>query len=374
MISEQERLVRIKLNSFSYLKTDWILKLIELYGSAGEILKKTPEDISNDGGISLSTAKRFLDEVNRIDPEKEIQLALKIGAKILVPEDLEFPELLKKIYDVPLVLYVKGEISSQAIPIAIVGTRKPTTYGRKIAFKISSDIAKTGMVVVSGLARGIDTESHAAVLKVKGKTWAVLGTGLNKCYPWENRKLADKIVETGGALISEFPLNTGPMPVHFPRRNRIISGLSYSTIVVEGRHNSGALITARMALEQGREIFAVPGPVDSEMSDGPNKLIKDGAMPLLNSFDVVSSLPSKVLFGIDMNAFEKHSKEPPRKPENLSQEAVEVLKFIEDSKDGVLIDEIVAKFNMEIPRVASFLFELETNNLISSSSGKYKIQ
>ncbi|MBI4657200.1 MAG: DNA-protecting protein DprA [Elusimicrobia bacterium] len=374
VIQEREKLAKIKLNAFPYLRTDWIARLADLYGGAAEILKKSPGDISKDGAVSIETARRFLEAAGKMDPEKEIKEVSKNGGRILTSQDPDFPELLKAIYDPPLVLYVRGDIRPKAPAVALVGTRRPTNYGKKTADEISSALASAGLVIVSGLARGIDTECHLAAVKAGGITWAVLGTGIDVCYPWENKKLAERIIETGGALISEYSLGTRPLPAHFPRRNRIISGLSYSTVVIEGGFNSGALITAKTALEQGRELLAVPGPIDSQMSLGPNKLIRDGAMPVLDSSDVVSTLPAEVVFGLKIKKSKrKICEEGLKEIKNLSDESKKVLEFVKNSENGASIDEIAGKFDWPIHKVVSAVFELETTNIAHSSENKVKL-
>ena len=202
----------------------------------------------------------------------------------------DFPELLRSIPDTPEELHVRGRIESRDA-LAVVGSRRPTPYGRRMARTLAKGCAKAGIVVVSGLARGVDTEAHQAALEAGGATWAVLGSGLERIYPGENVKLAERIVSSGGALLSEFPPDAPPLRENFPRRNRIISGLSWGVIVVEGNMRSGALITARCALVQGREVFAVPGPADSEMSEGPLELIRQGAVLVRDIDDVLAELP-----------------------------------------------------------------------------------
>ncbi|MBI5245124.1 MAG: DNA-protecting protein DprA [Elusimicrobia bacterium] len=206
--------------------------------------------------------------------------------------DEDYPELLRSIPDPPHMLHVRGRLKPGADALAIVGSRRPTPYGRRMARSLARECAQAGLVVVSGLARGIDTEAHEAALDAGGVTWAVLGSGLGRIYPKENEELAERVAQSGGAVLSEFPQDTGPLACHFPRRNRIISGLSWGVIVVEGDLKSGALITARCALSQGREVFAVPGPADSAMSEGPLDLIRQGAAMICRLEDALCELPS----------------------------------------------------------------------------------
>ena len=208
-------------------------------------------------------------------------------------ENDEYPEQLKNIYDPPLKLYVLGnkKILKQK-GIAIVGTRKATEYGKKVAFQFSNQLSKKGINIISGLAVGIDTYAHMGVLRPKciGKTIAVLGSGLDEIYPKENIELAKQIIKSGGCIISEYPIGTKPAKLNFPQRNRIISGLSEGVLVVEASEKSGALITADFALEQGREVFAVPGNILSNVSVGTNNLIKQGAKLVDNYMDIFNEI------------------------------------------------------------------------------------
>ena len=378
---DEEKLARVRINSFSCLRSDWALRLMELYGGAREILSKTPAELSSDGGIGLETAERFVRETKAFDPAKELELVLKSGARALTVLDPEYPELLKDIYDPPLVLYVKGVFAAAAPAAGVVGTRKATSYGLRTAARLAGELCEAGVTVVSGLARGIDTAAHQASLKAGGVTWAVIGTGLNTCYPRENTRLAAEIVEKGGAIFSEFPMGAGVLPVNFPRRNRVISGLSRAVVVVEGDFKSGALITARAALEQGREVLAVPGQVDCSVARGPNYLIKNGAAPVEDALDIISSFPPEALFGLKTSALSK--------PEGsggaailktLSEDANAVWAAVKDSSDGLCADEVVLKLSMagkkgasgwSVQRAGAALFELEASELIALKNGKY---
>ncbi|HAH31126.1 MAG TPA: DNA-protecting protein DprA [Elusimicrobia bacterium] len=379
--TDEEKLARIKINAFSCLRSDWALRLIAFYGGAREILSKTPAEISSDGGLSLETAERFVRETKVFDPAKELELVLKAGARALTALDPEYPELLKDIYDPPLVLYVKGQFSTAAPAAGVVGTRKATNYGLRIASRLACELCGAGVTVVSGLARGIDTAAHEAALKAGGVTWAVIGTGLNICYPRENTRLASKIIEKGGAIFSEFPMGAGALPVSFPRRNRVISGLSRAVVVVEGDFKSGALITARAALEQGREVLAVPGQVDCPVSRGPNYLIKNGAAPAEDALDIISSFPPEALFGLKTSALLKPAGDGGAGVlKTLSEDANAVWVVVKDSPDGLCADEVVLKLSMaglpgasawSVQRAGAALFELETSELITLKAGKY---
>lgn len=217
--------------------------------------------------------------------------------RVLSGDDPEIPGLLRSIDDRPTTLFMRGRLDSSRPAIAVVGSRRPTEYGRRTARRIAGEAARAGVVVVSGLARGIDAEAHRAALAAGGVTWAVLGSGLDRIYPPEHADLAEEIVSAGGALISEFALGCPPRRENFPRRNRIVSGLCWGAVVVEGARRSGSLITARTAAEQGRAVFAVPGPADSPMSEGPHELLRQGAALACRFEDIVAELPMLALPG-----------------------------------------------------------------------------
>ncbi|MBI4802841.1 MAG: DNA-protecting protein DprA [Elusimicrobia bacterium] len=371
---EEEKLARIRLNFFSCLRCDWLLKLIELYGSAQALLERNAEDLAADGGLSPETAERFVRETRHADPHGELEAARRAGVRILTVLEEDYPALLKNIYDPPLALYVRGKIPPGTPAVAVVGTRKPTDYGARSAARFARELSRAGLALVSGLARGIDTAAHEAAVKAGGLTWAVLGTGLKVCYPWENRKLAEKIAASGGALVSEFPMAAGPMQAHFPRRNRIISGLSYAVLIVEGDYKSGALITARSALEQGREVLALPGPVDSVMSRGPNMLIKNGAALAENALDIITALPAEALFGLKTAglAEKETGGTTAGRLKDLSPDAGSAYLAIKESREGLSVDNLLHKLGWPVQRIAAALFELETSELISQCADKYK--
>lgn len=226
----------------------------------------------------------------KVDPEAEIERARVAGARIICWDDGDYPELLKRIYDPPPLLYVKGKLPPSGSPAAaVVGSRRPSGYGLKVAETLARDLVARGVVVVSGMARGIDSAAHRGALGAGGPTVAVLGSGIDVVYPSENRGLYQRIA-LSGAVVSEFPTGTRPLSGNFPARNRIISGLSLGTVVVEAAEGSGSLITVDFALEQGREVFAVPGPVNSPTSHGPHRLIKQGACLVESAADILEEL------------------------------------------------------------------------------------
>jgi len=253
-------------------------------------------------------------------------------------------------------------------PIGIVGTRKPSNYGVRSCVKLIKEISPFNISIVSGLARGIDSVAHESALKFGLQTWAVLGTGIDICYPRENKKLYARMPETGGVLISEFPLGSPPLAYHFPRRNRIISGVSHSVLVIEGGFSSGALITARFALQQGRELLALPGNIDSFQSAGPNSFIKQGAALCSEGLDIISSLPAEA-FLEKKSALKEEVQE--EKIPSLGGLANRVYEFIAHSQKGLTLDEIMKEFKIGVPEASGVVFELETGGYISNSEGKY---
>lgn len=286
-MTEQEALVA--LNMIPDVGSLRLKNLLEAFGSAPRIFLNSPEKLKQVEKIGSKIANA----INTFPFEnlkKELELAKKLKVRILTVNDDNYPQNLKNIFDPPICLYVKGDILPQdEISLGIVGSRRASFYGLQVAEKFAYSLAQLKFTIVSGLARGVDTSAHKGALKAKGRTLAILGSGLNCIYPEENFKLAEEISHAG-AVISEFPLNFGPQPRNFPRRNRVISGLSMGVIVVEAAKNSGALITADFALEQGREVFAVPGKVDSATSFGTNQLIKQGAKLTDSVEDILEEL------------------------------------------------------------------------------------
>lgn len=241
-------------------------------------------------GLDQRTAQEVVRAREETDPDAELERLAQAGVTALAQADPRYPSRLREIDDAPPVLYVKGVWADvDEWSVAIVGTRRATAYGRMAAQEFARGLAANGITVVSGLARGVDTVSHRAALDAGGRTVAVLANGLDTVYPPENRRLAEEIAERG-AVMSDYPLGTKPRAEFFPRRNRILSGVSLGTLVVEGDHDSGAMITARFATEQNREVFAVPGSIFSAQSKGPFGLIKDGATPVANAEDILEAL------------------------------------------------------------------------------------
>ncbi|HUJ09293.1 MAG TPA: DNA-processing protein DprA [Verrucomicrobiae bacterium] len=252
--------------------------LREQFGTPEAILAAPKQELMRVEGVGDEVARNIVGRRDSIDLDAELQRIEISGIQVVTCADADYPKNLREIYDPPLVLYVKGSLKEgDTLAIGVVGSRRTTLYGQDMARKLAFQLARLGVTVVSGLARGIDTFAHTGALQAKGRTVAVIGCGIDVVYPAENKKLADEIVEKGGAIVTEFPFGVKPDKQNFPMRNRIISGWSMGVVVVEANVKSGALITAAQAAEQGRQVFAVPGRADSILSRGTNKLIKDGA-------------------------------------------------------------------------------------------------
>ncbi len=271
-------------------------KLLERFGSAEAVFNARRTELE---GLRLrpETIESLIKKEFQEHATEEIKKVRELGGDILVLDDGVYPALLREIADPPVVLYVKGDWQScfDAPCVGFVGSRRASTYGVNASQMLARDLAKKGVCVVSGLARGIDAAAHRGAVETGGKTVAVLGTGIDQVYPKENKALVAEILATGGALLSQFPLETPPLPENFPYRNRIISGLSLGVVIVEATERSGSLITARLAIEQNREVFAVPGNITSSNSYGTNYLIKSAGAKLVQQWqDIAAEMPPEI--------------------------------------------------------------------------------
>jgi len=338
--------------------------LVNHFGDPESVLEASERELTSAEGIDRGLAKKIRAERNF---EKEVQVQLsrlnKSEARIITFWDREFPENLKKIYDPPVILFVRGEISSaDKYSLAIVGTRNPTTYGKHIAEKFAAELSEKGITIVSGLARGIDTTAHATTVRSGGRTIAVLGSGVDVIYPSENRRLSEQIL-LNGAIISEYYMGAKPDAVNFPRRNRIISGISLGTIIVETDVNGGAMITASTALDQNREVFAVPGNVTEKNSHGTHKLIKEGRAKLVEKIDDIVE--------------ELHYKLKPILKDQLKTQAKVQLSIFEQKlfdalgDEPIHIDVLAEKCAMAISDLLVQLLSLELKGVVKQMPGKY---
>jgi len=294
--------------------------------------------------------------------ERELSLLGKVGGKIITVKDDDYPKRLIDIYDPPALLYVRGELRREdGLAVAIVGSRKTAPYGRWITEKMGEDLARHGVTVVSGMARGIDSVAHKGAIQGGGRTIAVLGCGVDIIYPSENRNLFHQIIEHG-AVISEFPMGSPPEGGHFPKRNRIISGLSMGVVIVQASAESGSLITAGYALEQGRDVFAVPGNVGAEGSRGTNRLIKDGAKLVESSEDILEEILPQ------WRREEGAAQEREARGPDLAEDEEILYKLLGETP--LHIDAIIRESQLDPGKVSSLLLNLELKGLISQWPGK----
>ncbi|HLY92080.1 MAG TPA: DNA-processing protein DprA, partial [Candidatus Angelobacter sp.] len=349
-------------------------KLVERFGNVQEIFQASLTELEAENLQAQSAQHIALGKSLELAHD-ETARAIAAGIHVLCREDALWPVRLNEIYDPPLVLYVRGSAEVLSRPgIAVIGTRHPTPYGIGMAERLACDLASRGLVIFSGMARGVDAAGHRGAIHAKGKTVAVFGTGADVIYPRENKKIADGILELNGALISEFPLGTFAAPQNFPIRNRIISGLSLGVLVVEAGEYSGTRITARCALEQSREIFAVPGNVTSRNSWGPNTLIKQGAKLTATWEDVWEELPAAVKQQLESERGAAASEEKPVKSlfsDELSPGERKLLSILRQD-ESTHIDAIVEKLEGQLSSSEIFtaLFELEMSGKIRQLPGK----
>ncbi len=351
-------------------------KLLERFGSAEAVYGATRAELEQlrllPEAVDSIIARELQDRA-----EAEIENIKKLGADLLILDDGVYPSLLREIYDPPITLYVKGawdQCLDQPC-VAIVGSRRCSTYGQNAALMLARDLAQRGVTVVSGFARGIDAAGHRGALEGGGRTVAVLGTGIDQFYPRDHRKLADEILQRGGAVVTQFPLSTPPVSENFPYRNRIISGLSLGVVVVEAAENSGSLITARLAIEQNREVFAVPGNITSRNSFGTNYLIKGAGAKLVQQWqDIAAELPPQIAAKLLPPPFgEKKEKSLADQlslvPEGLSGFERSVFKLL-SADIPAHIDMLVDQSRLSISDLTAALLTQEMRELVRALPGK----
>lgn len=367
MAAENKILDYIQLINSANIGPVTFYKLLRQYGSAEAAL------------AALPAGRRTF---SRSAAQKEFELARRQNTKLLAFDDPEYPENLRAAEDAPPVIYVRGQINClrQPLSLSIVGARNASLNGRKLASQISCELTSQGIMIVSGMARGIDTAAHKGAmfaLNRSGSTVAVLGTGIDIAYPAENQKLCEQIAGQG-AVISEFPLGTEPSAGNFPRRNRIVSALTDGTLVVEASLHSGSLITARLALEQGRDVFAVPGFPTDERSAGPNKLIKDGAFLVENAEDILNVLsadarrkipqtPRPVQTDLFVKPLDKESKTADIPDTASPDRETDILSLLTPA--GVYVDELIRVSGLDSAAVSLRLLELEMEGRIERQVG-----
>jgi len=363
------------LNAISGLGEVRIGKLLESFGSPEKILAASAQELSLHTFLPRRVAENIVHFPKERFLKEEYELIKKYQIKVVTALDPEYPENLRAIPDAPLVLYVKGVFKTEhKIAVGIVGSRRASFYGTSLAEKFAAELAQLGVTVVSGMALGIDAAAHKGALKVKGETIAVLGNGLSHFYPSENKKLFETI-PLSGAVVSEFPMAAEPRPKHFPRRNRIISGLSLGIVVVEASQKSGALITSDFALEQGREVFAIPGKLDSPNSQGVNNLIKQGAKLVTSVEDIIEELKPHLeeymasLRAVASPADGGTCNDDEKTSLNLTVSETLVYNLLKDN--ACHIDEIVQDSNLPASAVMPLLLKLELKKVVKQLPGKF---
>lgn len=342
-------------------------KLLEVFHEPQQVLAANRDQLRKVEGIGHEVADQISNWESIVDLEAELKRIREFGAAVITQESPSYPRPLRQIHAPPIVLYVWGELQDRDHhAIGIIGARRTTHYGMESAKKLAYQIAYAGPTVISGLARGIDTAAHQGAVAAKGRTIAVVGSGLSKLYPPENQALADKIRNGNGAIVSEFSMQIEPDRQTFPMRNRIISGWSHGVLVVEAGINSGALITASQALEQGRSVYAVPGHINAPSAMGSNRLIQQGAKLVMSASDILDDL--QILLPETKPSPEAAARPLPP----LSNDERRVFNAIDSSETP--IDRIAAKSDLPSATVASTLLRLELKHLVKQLPGKYFVK
>lgn len=340
--------------------TEFRLKnLLARFGSPEGILGAEVDELVQVDGVNEKLARLIVSYQRPPELQRRIDEAQRLGVKVFCYLEEGYPENLKGVPHMPPVLFIRGEIREQdRLAVAVVGTRVPSFYGAQVAKRIGQELARGGVTVVSGLARGVDTMAHRGVLEAGGRTIAVLGCAIDVYYPPENRALFEEIVKQG-AVVSEYPLGMEPLAMNFPKRNRVISALSKAVVAVEAGEKSGVLNTCAWAREQGREVFAVPGRIGDERSRGTNRLIRDGAKIVTDTSDVLEWLGVKV-------------QQEARAVIPVADEEKPVLKVIDSEPKH--IDEICELVGMPMAELLNLLFQLEVKGLVKQLPGKFYVQ
>jgi DNA processing protein len=345
--------------------------LIPRFGSPRRVLAASVASLEQVAGISHRMATAIARQRSSDAVRREIDRCRKGGYHIITLHDDRYPALLRHIPDPPPVLYCHGDLEGTACHVAVVGSRRATAYGLSNARRLSQGLAAKGISVVSGMAHGIDAAAHAGALLGGGRTIAVLGSGLERIYPSDNRKLFHRIAENG-AVISEFPLDAGPQAHHFPQRNRVISGMSLGTVVVEAARRSGSLITARLAAEQGREVFAVPGSIQAGMARGTHGLIKQGATLVETAEDIIKEVQPQI--GLEENSVQTVDKGKGGAVASLSLTGAEQKIWEAVGPYPMHIDALSRLCGMDIAPLTALLCQLELKGAVRQEPGKFFVR
>lgn len=360
-----------------------VKNLLQGFGTPEHVFKAPLHLLETVPGIGSKTARHIKDFKQWAEVDGELEMAVRMNVAILTCQDPLFPQRLLHIYDCPVLLYVKGELRGLDVSIAVVGSRKASAYGKYTTERLCRELALNGVTIVSGMARGIDASAHRGAMSVKGRTVAVLGSGLDVIYPPENESLYDEISRCG-AVVSEYSFGTRPNASNFPARNRIISGMSLGVVVVEATEKSGSLITARIALEQGREVFAVPGSIDEAGSRGTNRLIKEGAKLVEDVDDILAEIGPQTSPEVSMLVMAVLPATPtehfPDAPRNEPRQRHDVHHAVLSEKEQLLInnlssrprpvDDLIAATGLSASEILSLLLHLELRGLIRQMPGK----
>ena len=337
-----------------------VRSLVSAHKNPAEVFSLSTREICAVNGVDLKTARAIRKVVHFDFGPAEVEKAEKLGVELITFWDNEYPFLLRKMYDPPVILYRKGQpLKKKEDCIAMVGSRITTPYGRKVAQNLAGDLIKYGITIVSGLARGIDSISHKQTVDSRGRTIAVLGSGVDVLYPPENKVLAEKI-EENGTIISEFSLGTKPNAGNFPKRNRIISGLAHGTVVIEAGDKSGAILTALNAVDQNREVFSVPGRIFDKQSLGCLRLIRNGAIPVQNARQILSHIENRLFKTL----------RPRQKNISLDLSREEKIVVSKLHHEPIHIDDLVSNTGMELTHMLTLLLELELKGVVQQLSGK----
>ncbi len=360
-----ERDAYIALNMMDRVGPVGVRALISVLGTASAIFEATAEELQQADGIGPQLAALIVRRRDELDIESEKRRADDTGTRLITPLDDEYPASLKTIHDPPLALYIRGQLKSvDRQGIAVVGTRHPTHYGMDCARKLSYQLGKMGVCVLSGLALGVDTAAHEGALRAGGRTLAVMGSGFDHPYPTENERLAERIAQHG-AVLTEFPFARKPDKTTFPMRNRIVSGMSMGVLVIEAGLRSGAMITANQAMQQGRSVFAVPGRIDSYASVGPNALLKDGAGLVTEARDILEHF--EMLFPANTGSEAASTASPPCLPD-LSADEQKVVTLLAGGEMGV--DMLIRESAIRPAVMASLLVGLELRRIVKMLPGR----
>src|SRR5260221_2483964 len=344
-------------------------RLLKEFGSPDDVFR-APLRRLEACNIPARSAHAIVKKASYKRGERDLTNRRKVAAaRVINGTEPEYPQTLLQIYDPPVMLYVRGNSQILNAPsLSIVGTRKPTLYGSQMAQRLGRDLAVRGIVIVSGLARGIDAIAHQGALAVGGRAIGVLGTGIDVCYPQDNKKLYEKVLENG-TILSEFPMGTHPSPENFPIRNRIVAGMPLGAIIVEGAQYSGSLITARLAMEFGREVFGVPGNVTQPVSFAPNQLIKQGAKLVTCAADVVEEVPTQIRAALTQAEAPEAEQRNLLAAASLNRSEKKLYDLLSEDQP-VHIDDLVERSGLNSSEVLATLFTLEMKGIIRQLPGK----